>query len=112
MKITEKDVLYVAGLANLALTDEERTRMVRDLNSILEYVDRLNQLDTENVSPMAQTSDKIGIDESRLDCANLCFMRRLWQALPTAMKFSSVSPRLLSVPDGLRANESEHSHDR
>jgi aspartyl-tRNA(Asn)/glutamyl-tRNA(Gln) amidotransferase subunit C len=64
MKVTEKDVLYVAGLANLALTDEERTRMVRDLNSILEYVDRLNQLDTSNVPPMAQTSDRFGVDES------------------------------------------------
>jgi aspartyl-tRNA(Asn)/glutamyl-tRNA(Gln) amidotransferase subunit C len=65
MKVTEKDVLYVAGLANLALTDEERIRMVRDLNSILEYVDRLNQLDTSNVPPMAQTSDRFGIDESK-----------------------------------------------
>jgi aspartyl-tRNA(Asn)/glutamyl-tRNA(Gln) amidotransferase subunit C len=53
MKVSEKDVLYVADLANLELTPEERTRMVRDLNSILEYVDRLNQLDTAGVPPMA-----------------------------------------------------------
>jgi len=53
MKVTEKDVLYVADLANLELTPEERTRMVRDLNSILEYVERLNQLDTSGVPPMA-----------------------------------------------------------
>ena len=39
--------------------------MVRDLNSILDYIDRLNQLDTTNVPPMAQTSDKFGIDESK-----------------------------------------------
>jgi aspartyl-tRNA(Asn)/glutamyl-tRNA(Gln) amidotransferase subunit C len=65
MKVTEKDVLYVADLANLALTDEERTRIVRDLNSILEYVDRLDQLDTANVPPMAQSSDKFGIDASK-----------------------------------------------
>jgi aspartyl-tRNA(Asn)/glutamyl-tRNA(Gln) amidotransferase subunit C len=65
MKVTEKDVLYVAGLANLALTEQEQGRMVRDLNSILEYIDRLNQLDTTNVPPMAKTSDKFGIDESK-----------------------------------------------
>lgn len=76
MKITEKDVLYVAGLANLALTDEERTRMVRDLNSILEYVDRLNQLDTGNVPPMAQTSDTIGIDESKLGTEGFAYSYR------------------------------------
>jgi aspartyl-tRNA(Asn)/glutamyl-tRNA(Gln) amidotransferase subunit C len=76
MKITEKDVLYVAGLANLALTGEERTRMVRDLNSILEYVDRLNQLDTGNVPPMAQTSDTIGIDESKLGTERFAYSYR------------------------------------
>lgn len=54
MKVTDKDVQYVAELANLELTDEERQRMLRDLNSILEYVDRLNQLDTSGVPPMAQ----------------------------------------------------------
>jgi aspartyl-tRNA(Asn)/glutamyl-tRNA(Gln) amidotransferase subunit C len=65
MKVTEKDVNYVADLANLELTAEERTGMVRDLNSILDYIDRLNELDTSNVPPMAQVSDRYGVDESK-----------------------------------------------
>ena len=65
MKVTEKDVSYVADLANLELTDQERARMLRDLNSILEYVDRLNELDTTNVPPMAQVSDRYGVDQSK-----------------------------------------------
>ena len=52
--VTEKDVSYVAELAHLELTDEERTRMLNDLNAILGYIDRLNQLDTSSVEPMAQ----------------------------------------------------------
>jgi len=56
VKVTEKEVAYVAELANLELTSDERTRLLRDLNSILEYVDRLNELDTSNVQPMAQVS--------------------------------------------------------
>ena len=60
MKVTEGDVEHVATLANLELTPDERTRMVRDLNSILGYMDRLNQLDTSNVEPMAQVSDRYG----------------------------------------------------
>jgi aspartyl-tRNA(Asn)/glutamyl-tRNA(Gln) amidotransferase subunit C len=56
MKVTEKDVAYVADLANLELTDQERQRMLTDLNSILDYIDRLNELDTSNVPPMAQIS--------------------------------------------------------
>jgi aspartyl-tRNA(Asn)/glutamyl-tRNA(Gln) amidotransferase subunit C len=65
MKVTEKDVAYVADLANLELTEEERSHMLRDLNSILEYVDRLSELDTDKVAPMAQVSDRYGADESR-----------------------------------------------
>jgi aspartyl-tRNA(Asn)/glutamyl-tRNA(Gln) amidotransferase subunit C len=65
MKVTDKDVAYVASLANLELTEEERVHMLRDLNSILEYVDRLGELQTEKVPPMAQVSDRYGVDESR-----------------------------------------------
>jgi aspartyl-tRNA(Asn)/glutamyl-tRNA(Gln) amidotransferase subunit C len=60
MKVTEKDVAYVADLANLELTDQERQRMLKDLNSILDYIDRLNELDTSNVPPMAQVSVESG----------------------------------------------------
>jgi aspartyl-tRNA(Asn)/glutamyl-tRNA(Gln) amidotransferase subunit C len=56
--VTEKDVAYVADLANLDLTADERTRMLKDLNSILGYIDRLNLLDTGNVEPMAQVADR------------------------------------------------------
>ena len=59
MKVTEKDVQHVAALAQLQLTDEEQKGMLRDLNSILEYVDCLNQLDTSHVSPMAQVSHRV-----------------------------------------------------
>jgi aspartyl-tRNA(Asn)/glutamyl-tRNA(Gln) amidotransferase subunit C len=65
VKVTDKDVAYVADLANLELTVDERVRMLRDLNSILEYVDRLGELDTANVEPMAQVSDRYGADGAR-----------------------------------------------
>jgi aspartyl-tRNA(Asn)/glutamyl-tRNA(Gln) amidotransferase subunit C len=56
MKVTEKDVSYVADLANLELTGQERQRMLKDLNSILGHIDLLNELNTTNVPPMAQVS--------------------------------------------------------
>lgn len=65
MKVTDKDVAYVADLANLELTSEERTNILRDLNSILDYVDRLNELDTSKVPPMAQVADRYGTDEAK-----------------------------------------------
>lgn len=65
MKVSEKDVAYVADLANLELSAEERAGMLRDLNSILDYVEMLNELDTSEVPPMAQVSDRYGVDESK-----------------------------------------------
>ena len=61
--VTEKDVSYVADLAHLELTEDERARMLKDLNSILGYIDRLNELDTSNVEPMAQVAGGHGVDE-------------------------------------------------
>ena len=76
MKVTDKDVSYVAELANLELTDDERKAMLRDLNSILEYIDRLNELDTSNVPPMAQVSDRYGVDQSKQGSDRFAYANR------------------------------------
>ena len=54
MKLTEKEVRYVADLANLSFSDEEVRKFARELDGILEHMDKLNELDTSNVEPMAQ----------------------------------------------------------
>ena len=54
MKITEEEVRYVAALANLNLKDEETHKLRADLDEILGYIDKLNELDTSHVAPMAQ----------------------------------------------------------
>ena len=59
--VSEKDVSYVADLAHLELTAKERARMLKDLNSILGYIERLNQLDTANVEPMAQVASRYSV---------------------------------------------------
>lgn len=54
MKITEQDVRYVATLANLELSEQEAASFAADLDAILGYVEKLNELDTSAVQPMAQ----------------------------------------------------------
>jgi aspartyl-tRNA(Asn)/glutamyl-tRNA(Gln) amidotransferase subunit C len=54
VKITEAEVRYVADLANLRLTEEEVRRFQKDLDEILAHIDKLNELDTSGVEPMAQ----------------------------------------------------------
>ena len=51
MKISKKQVEHVAHLARLILTEEELEKMTDQLDNILSYVDKLNELDTALVSP-------------------------------------------------------------
>jgi aspartyl-tRNA(Asn)/glutamyl-tRNA(Gln) amidotransferase subunit C len=50
--------------------------MLRDLNSILQYMDRLNELDTSNVPPMAQVSDRYGVDDSKQGSERFAYANR------------------------------------
>jgi aspartyl-tRNA(Asn)/glutamyl-tRNA(Gln) amidotransferase subunit C len=54
VKIAEQEVRYVAELANLNLSGEEVRRLREDLDEILAHMDKLNELDTAGVEPMAQ----------------------------------------------------------
>ena len=60
MKITEQEVRYVANLAHLELGEEEVHRLARDMDEILTYMDKLNELDTSAVPPMAQVLYEAG----------------------------------------------------
>ena len=110
MKVTEKDVAYVADLGNLELTAEERTRMVRDLNSILGHIDSLNELDTTNVHPwrrcrtaMAWTSrsraaNALPTPAAKMflkACASRCRMRWPWKMLRTRTERFSKCPKVI-----------------
>jgi aspartyl-tRNA(Asn)/glutamyl-tRNA(Gln) amidotransferase subunit C len=50
--------------------------MLRDLKSILEYVDRLDELDTSEVPPMAQVSDRYGVDQAKQGSARFAYASR------------------------------------
>jgi len=53
MSVTLKDVEHVAALARLSFSEEEKARLVEELNEILRYMDQLNRLDTSNVEPLS-----------------------------------------------------------
>lgn len=96
MKVTEQDVRYVEDLANLELSEVERARMTKDLNSILQYVDQLSELDTGNIGPMAQTADRFGVDQSKTGTARFAYAMREDVARPSLPHDES----LRSAPDG------------
>ncbi|OKP96597.1 Asp-tRNA(Asn)/Glu-tRNA(Gln) amidotransferase subunit GatC [Paenibacillus sp. P46E] len=51
MSITVNDVQHVAKLARLHLSPEEEAKLTEQMNAILQYAEKLNELDTENVKP-------------------------------------------------------------
>jgi aspartyl-tRNA(Asn)/glutamyl-tRNA(Gln) amidotransferase subunit C len=55
--IDKDQVENIAKLSRIRLTELEREMFVHQLNNILFYIEKLNKLDTENVAPMAYTSD-------------------------------------------------------
>lgn len=57
MKITEKEIEHVANLARLNLTSEEKIKLTKELADIINFADKLNELDTQGVEPMAHILD-------------------------------------------------------
>ena len=54
MKISEADVEYVAKLAVLEVADDEKKELAEQLSRIVEYVDKLNELDVSRIEPTPQ----------------------------------------------------------
>jgi aspartyl-tRNA(Asn)/glutamyl-tRNA(Gln) amidotransferase subunit C len=57
MKLTEKDIEHVASLARLNLAPEQKTKMTNELANIINFADKLNELDTTGVEPTAHILD-------------------------------------------------------
>ena len=66
--IDRDEVLHVARLARLRLTDEEVERMARELSKVLEHIERISELDLDGVEPTSHVVDVAGVlreDEPR-----------------------------------------------
>jgi aspartyl-tRNA(Asn)/glutamyl-tRNA(Gln) amidotransferase subunit C len=86
MKITIDMVEHVAGLARLSFESEEKELFTRQLDAILSYVDKLNELDTTGVEPTSHV-------------------------LPIKNVFKDDSPRPSLTPDEALSNAPERSGD-
>ncbi|GMT48824.1 MAG: aspartyl/glutamyl-tRNA(Asn/Gln) amidotransferase subunit C [bacterium] len=62
MKVSLKEVEDIAFLARIALSEAEKKEFAKDLNNILNYVDKMNELDTSKVEPTAHILDIHNVD--------------------------------------------------
>ena len=66
MKISREEVMHVAELAHLELTEAEVERLRTQLDGILSYIDKLKELDVSRVEPMAQVLEAHSAPEATL----------------------------------------------
>ncbi len=61
MAVSKKDVEKIAELARLKFTDDELENFTPQMNEILSYMDKLNELDTENVKPLSHPVERANV---------------------------------------------------
>ena len=69
-KISREEVRHVANLARLELTEQEELRMTEQMNSILSYMDKLNELNTSDVSATTHAIQLENVSrQDRISCS-------------------------------------------
>lgn len=61
MAVTKKDVEKIAELAQLKFSEEELENFTPQMNEILSYMDKLNELNTENVEPLSHPVEQTNV---------------------------------------------------
>ena len=92
--IERKDVEHVARLARLALTDAELEKMRDQLNGILAYIEKLNELDTSSVEPTSHAVPMVNVMRDDVEGACLPREEALGNAPDRAGEFFRV-PRII-----------------
>jgi len=94
MAISEEQVRHIALLARLELTDEQVAEYGEQLNSVLEHIDTIQQLDLEGVEPTAHALD--AVNETRADEPQPCLSQDAALAnAPEAADGAFVVPRIV-----------------
>lgn len=57
MAVSKKDVEHIAKLAKLKFNEDEKEKLQGELNKILEYIDKLNELDLSSVEPLENINE-------------------------------------------------------
>ena len=61
MNVDKETVDKLAHLARLELAEDEKDRMIADMNKILGFMDKLNEVDTKGVEPLVYMTDEINV---------------------------------------------------
>ena len=71
--ITKEQVKHVANLARLSLDEDEKETYTEQLSKILDYIDKLNEVNTQKIEPMTQPIPTVNV--MRVDIVKKLFER-------------------------------------
>lgn len=83
--ITKNEVQHIAKLARLDLTEKEIDKFQKDLSSILNYIEKLKEVDVQDTPPMSHSvkvEDVMRKDEMRLNGASAAEAEKLLDLMP------------------------------
>jgi aspartyl-tRNA(Asn)/glutamyl-tRNA(Gln) amidotransferase subunit C len=66
MTIDLKTIKHISKLSRISVDDEKAKKLAEDMNSIFDFIEKLNELDTNNIEPLtsvAETTLKLRVDE-------------------------------------------------
>lgn len=69
--VNREEVLKIASLAKLSLTEEEVEKYTSQFNDILDYMQQLNELDTENVEPLSHVLELTNVTRKDVEESSL-----------------------------------------
>ena len=106
--ISDETMEYVGILAKLELSDAEKEAAKKDMESMLDYIDKLNELDTSNVEPMSHVfpvhnvfrEDVVTNGDDRDNLLGRCCGKRRWWRGHTCERTGASRPRICSSKDG------------
>ena len=61
MNLDNETITKIANLARLDVADSERESLLKDMNNILHFMEKLNEVDTSNVKPLIYLTDEINV---------------------------------------------------
>lgn len=70
MKLDENTVTKIAGLAKLEFNGKEKNEILQDMNKMLDFVDKLSEVNTDGITPLIHMTDETNIlrpDVARTD---------------------------------------------
>jgi len=104
MPVTFKDVEYIANLARLEFKEEEKEKFTEQFNRILEYIDKLNELDTTDVEPLYHVIDLKNV--FREDIVKESYPREeILKNAPSRTEFFFKVPKVIQVEKPQKENE-------